>query len=715
MPHSNANTTISYETIIPIPSYISINSLTYIKSIIEEGFEDSNINLSILDRNFHLKNIKSSQEFNRITHQITLIFNDHNISHNMTTSIDTEFIEVPIEYIGVLLGPQGKNLLSLYHNNTTNSIIRSTISIPNLFSSSPQIPILKDLQKYILKIPKFEELTIKEEWISMKDSINSIIRYSPLKLQEILYRLGTSMLIREDHSFTLYGRKKEILERCVGEIALLSWEYKEILIEDHNRALKESAINATLMAGCSCSIKDEDNDENSSTIRVIGNMSTILLFLNKFSEIASYNDNNFIFDIAIIRREAEESREFASGKKDGKILKITRETGTHIGLSENQTVNSFTTFYDIKCSLEQVMGIDVNLAIGALEEASIMVDGELPCEIAFHIPEIYHKRLIGHGGKNIQKVMKQWAVYVKFLNLEQSRERACRPNSSCSGYRSIISEDLIFSSYSLPLPNVIIRTPTKNGIALNHSSLMIQKMIEEFDDYEEFPKLITRVVTMTELKMGIFNTKFESYICLDSGRILIEGNENEISRYGSESNVAETPEMKTEKLKDDIFEFFEMAILSSSFSSSTSSSRSNSITSSPFISNNVDLLLGGNGGGVGGDFDDISSPPLGNFDKVVGGGNGKRESLIGLGNALASPLLKDMNNLPGGTGGYQSISTGNSRASPLQSFSCSADSLHPISSNCMSKRSTMEQLINIDWNDLSKEQVTRRICSLMGL
>jgi len=38
---------------------------------------------------------------------------------------------------------------------------------------------------------------------------------------------------------------------------------------------------------------------------------------------------------------------------------------------------------------------------GALHGLS-MLQEELPAEVSFHVPESYHKRIIGVGGKNIQ-------------------------------------------------------------------------------------------------------------------------------------------------------------------------------------------------------------------------------------------------------------------------------------------------------------------------
>lgn len=777
MPHSTfAATTkddiVNLEAIIPIPSYISYNSLQYITGILEEGLEGTAINIQIIQQtSLHIKNIPSEERLLQIQHQATMIFNDHHIT-DFSPAIDCEFVDVPTKYVGLLLGPQGRNLLTHHQqqqqpsSTNTNPFI---LSIPTLYTTLPTISIMKELQRHIIKMPKIEELSVTEAEIGFKDSLTFLIRMVPQKLQLILYSLGISMQLRTS-SFTIYGRKKEHLERCVGEIAFLAWEYKEIVIEDYNGILKKLAIEAsiskktslTIVSSCtncnshsnshgysdgSSDVTEQQQKEHKATIRIGGTLTSILGVLNHISSSSAEigfgsnsNNEDCIFDIAIMRRESEDSREFASGKKDGKILKITRETGTHITLSEAKVLNSLTTYYDIRSSLEHVLGIDASLAIGALEEAVLLLEGELPSEKAFHIPETYHKRLIGHGGKNIQRVMKQWAVYVKFLNNQQATERSVVPNSSGDLY---ISEDVI-GGWKLPLPNVIIRTPTKNEVALGHSAQMIQGMIEEFDDYEPVGRIVKRTHRGGNVSAGSLGGAYETYICPDSGRILIEGDENCCSilggggadEFGSFAN-GESSDGSTSSCSatSDIFEFFDMAILSSP------SSRSNSICGSPSIggfgvgsgvSGHCNAMpaaastgsLGGGGGGgstrniddllLGGDFDniiiDVQSPPLSTFDKVVGGASGKK-GMIGLGNALASPLLKDMSCLPAGNG-YQSTSIGSIRSSPLQSCSWSGDSLAAIITTPSSKMA-MDQLINIDWDDLSKEQETRRICASM--
>ena len=85
-----------------------------------------------------------------------------------------------------------------------------------------------------------------------------------------------------------------------------------------------------------------------------------------------------------------------------------------------------------------------------------MLQEELPAEMSFHVPEIYHKRIIGVGGKNIQRIMKKYGVYVKFSNAEEF--------ASLGGY--LDNED-----------NVVARTPAKNSASLDHLKQAVMEMV----------------------------------------------------------------------------------------------------------------------------------------------------------------------------------------------------------------------------------------------
>lgn len=142
---------------------------------------------------------------------------------------------------------------------------------------------------------------------------------------------------------------------------------------------------------------------------------------------------------------ANEHREFISGKKNGKLNKIMKSANVKI---------KFETFNDYNFLID-VAGNDP----GALHGLT-MLQEELRAEISFHVPEAYHKRIIGVGGKNIQRIMKKYGVYVKFSNAEEF--------AALGGYND--NED-----------NVVARTPAKNAMNLDHLKQSVMELVAPKD------------------------------------------------------------------------------------------------------------------------------------------------------------------------------------------------------------------------------------------
>jgi hypothetical protein len=143
---------------------------------------------------------------------------------------------------------------------------------------------------------------------------------------------------------------------------------------------------------------------------------------------------------------ANDQREFISGKKNGKINKIMKTCGVKI---------RFLPFSEYNFVIEVS---SINFA-KALDGLTLMQD-ELPAEISFAVPEVYHRRIIGVGGKNIQRIMKKYGVYVKFSGAEEF--------ASLGGYYS--NED-----------NVVARTPMKNQINLDNLKHAVMELINPRD------------------------------------------------------------------------------------------------------------------------------------------------------------------------------------------------------------------------------------------
>jgi predicted PilT family ATPase len=138
---------------------------------------------------------------------------------------------------------------------------------------------------------------------------------------------------------------------------------------------------------------------------------------------------------------SNEHREFISGKKNGKINKIMQTTNVKI---------KFETFNDHNFLID-ISGSDASV----LQGLSLLQE-ELPAEISFHVPETYHKRIIGVGGRSIQRIMKKYGVYVKFSNAEEF--------AALGGYND--NDD-----------NVIARTPAKNAINLDNLKQSVLELV----------------------------------------------------------------------------------------------------------------------------------------------------------------------------------------------------------------------------------------------
>ncbi|KAI9249018.1 hypothetical protein BY458DRAFT_525999 [Sporodiniella umbellata] len=144
---------------------------------------------------------------------------------------------------------------------------------------------------------------------------------------------------------------------------------------------------------------------------------------------------------------SQEHRDFISGKKNGKINKIMKTSGVKIRFEPLLNDYNF---------LIEVEGSSFMKALDGLT----LLQEELPAEVSFYVPESYHKRIIGVGGKNIQRIMKKYGVFVKFSNMEEF--------SSLGGYYD--NDD-----------NVVARTPMKNQINLDNLRHSVMELVQPQD------------------------------------------------------------------------------------------------------------------------------------------------------------------------------------------------------------------------------------------
>jgi peptidyl-tRNA hydrolase len=81
----------------------------------------------------------------------------------------------------------------------------------------------------------------------------------------------------------------------------------------------------------------------------------------------------------------------------------------------------------------------------------------LPAEVLFTVPEVHHRRIIGAAGKNIQGVMKNYGVYVKFMGSKDFAKFGGRTDFD---------------------QNVLARTPAKNYTSLEPLKYTLMDMAD---------------------------------------------------------------------------------------------------------------------------------------------------------------------------------------------------------------------------------------------
>ncbi|KAI4106723.1 MAG: hypothetical protein LQ339_002914 [Xanthoria mediterranea] len=145
---------------------------------------------------------------------------------------------------------------------------------------------------------------------------------------------------------------------------------------------------------------------------------------------------------------ANEHKEFVSGKKNGKINKIMGQSNVQIIFDG---FNEYNFYID-------VCGAQYEATKNGLD----LVEQEMPASISFHVPDQYHKRIIGIGGQHIQRIMKKYSVFVKFSN---AMDRG-----------GVGKED-----DDIKVDNVICRTPARNAQSLDLVKQEIMDMVEKVD------------------------------------------------------------------------------------------------------------------------------------------------------------------------------------------------------------------------------------------
>ncbi|ORX43466.1 hypothetical protein DM01DRAFT_1340736 [Hesseltinella vesiculosa] len=261
---------------------------------------------------------------------------------------------------------------------------------------------------------KVEHGLLKKETSLNPKKMDLILLHQQTRLKSILYDNGSFVHFPSIGSGTsaiqVYAENSVNLDRTIRLLNLMVYELYQatfklaadalsMYFSPHKPFWASTFVRDLALASGGEVFYYQDHD----TLEVMGSLEAVRLvyrFLNDKCLIKQAVETTITVELA------SEHRAFIRGKKNGKMNKVMKETGTQI---------KFVSSYSDQNCLAVLTSNEMDKAIEGL---GLLVD-ELPEEQSFFVADIYHRRIIGVGGAHIQAIMKKHGVYVKFAGSDE--------------------------------------------------------------------------------------------------------------------------------------------------------------------------------------------------------------------------------------------------------------------------------------------------------
>lgn len=285
--------------------------------------------------------------------------------------------------------------------------------------------------------------------------IDSIILDRLDKVRKVMETNGSYVLFPQLGSqrglIRVQGTEILHVERTVREIMALAGQFYSaswwLMLHDSAQSMRApSPADIRVMLSDICTNSGSDVCFEKLTFNINGSDDSVKAAMMVIHEIPFVKRAQYQIRVKI--ELANEHKEFVSGKKNGKINKIMGQSNVQIIFDG---FNEYNFYID-------VCGAQYDATKNGLD----LVEQEMPASISFHVPDQYHKRIIGIGGQHIQRIMKKYSVFVKFSN---AMDRG-----------GIGKED-----DDIKIDNVICRTPARNAQSLDLVKQEIMDMVEKVD------------------------------------------------------------------------------------------------------------------------------------------------------------------------------------------------------------------------------------------
>ncbi|CAH0048827.1 unnamed protein product [Clonostachys solani] len=281
--------------------------------------------------------------------------------------------------------------------------------------------------------------------------IDSILLDRTDKVRKILEANGTYIMFpalgTQRTTVRVQGNEGLPVERTVRELMTLAGQFYAAgwYIQLEPRQLPNTTDIRTMLSEI-CANSGADVVFDKLSFNFTGSDDSVKAALSVLSEIKFVTHSQYQIRVKI--ELANEHKEFVSGKKNGKINKI-------MGQSNVQII--FDGFNEYNFNIDVMAA-----AYESMKQGLSLVEQEMPASISFHVPDQYHKRIIGIGGQHIQRIMKKHSVFVKFSNA-MDRGGMGREDDD------------------IKVDNVICRTPARNAQNLDAVKNEILEMVDRTD------------------------------------------------------------------------------------------------------------------------------------------------------------------------------------------------------------------------------------------
>lgn len=382
-------------------------------------------------------------------------------------------VDVPLSLLPSMGGPNMANFQELAHLCNVNMYL--PYLMPRLFSTdncdSPCVWLTLKLPLEVHQAKRIiEELrtAIDPRSKSMyrsfvpfsRDKLDLVLLFWQHEVCDIMFRCGTFVLVPTlgqpaQKEIVCQGSLQERVDECSRLLADLSCGIQRLLFRFSDGPNHKDA-KEFLMLLCRPTCVVTYNHNGFDIVATKEDMQRV------FGDIVSGPMAMFAKDleVSIALELGTEQREFLSGKKNGKVIKILNQLN-HIPTIRFNNLNDYNFEVAASVKAEGSSRKQVTSTLEIVMRTLLFLEMELPATLEFNIPEIFHKSIIGNSGLVIQGVMKRYNVFVKF----SSSKADC------------VKDLLLFSLQRAQ--NVLIKCPAKNRKNIAGAKFEIDRLVTQ--------------------------------------------------------------------------------------------------------------------------------------------------------------------------------------------------------------------------------------------